>query len=226
MYNETMKKNERTLAAIMAIAAVILMYVVEKVLRPGYLVKSLLKMAVFGGMMILFSILAGHKLKKLLNLEWKLPSRKLILFMAFAYAVIIAGFLLFRNMIDLTQVKANLIEKEHLTRSNFLWVFAYITVCNSFLEESFFRGFITNALGKGLPAYLFSAFLFAIYHISIMSGWFSPLIMVICILGLMGAGLFMQYVCEKNGTLLASWLVHGCANLAINTIGTIMFLSM
>ena len=118
--------------------------------------------------------------------------------------------------------------KEHLTRENFWIVFLYIIVVNSFLEEAFFRGFLFHAFQPfgTLRAYLAGSFLFAVYHIGIVSGWFGPLMMILCILGLMGAGLFLQYIEEKNDTLLASWMVHAFANLAINTVGTIVILSL
>ena len=51
---------------------------------------------------------------------------------------------------------------------------------------------------------------------------FSYIVIVNCIAGLMGAGIFLQLICERENNLLASWIVHGFANLAINTIGVFM----
>ncbi|NMO95148.1 hypothetical protein [Paenibacillus lemnae] len=36
-------------------------------------------------------------------------------------------------------------------------------------------------------------------------------------------GLLFNWLNEKNGNIYASWMVHMCANLAINTIGFMLF---
>ena len=71
---------------------------------------------------------------------------------------------------------------------------------------------------------MFGSLLFSIYHIGIMSSWFNPLIFILALISLMVAGVMLQYVEIRNDNLLASYMVHGCANLAINTIGTLMIL--
>jgi hypothetical protein len=42
-------------------------------------------------------------------------------------------------------------------------------------------------------------------------------------IGLFVGGLIFDKLNEKNGNILSSWLVHMMANLAINTIGLMMF---
>ncbi|MBQ1899980.1 MAG: hypothetical protein II153_03650, partial [Erysipelotrichaceae bacterium] len=59
-------------------------------------------------------------------------------------------------------------------------------------------------------------------HIGIVANWFQPAVFLLCIVGLSLAGLFLEWICERNDTLLASYAVHAFANLAINTIGTFM----
>ena len=67
--------------------------------------------------------------------------------------------------------------KEQLTKENCLFVFAYIALCNSFLEEAFFRGFLTESFRRaGCPkagvvcsALLFAVQILVVYH-------FSPLV--------------------------------------------------
>lgn len=137
--------------------------------------------------------------------------------------------MIFRNGIDLDQIRNNLMNKEHLTRQNCLYIFAYIILVNSFIEEAFFRGFIYHLFetdNRKNVGVIVSAILFALYHIGIVSNWFNPLIFVICIAGLAGCGMILQWVSMKFGTLKASWLIHGCANLAINTIGVIMIFNL
>ena len=44
-------------------------------------------------------------------------------------------------------------------------------------------------------------------------------------LGLFLVGIFLQIIMKREDNLLGSWLVHAFANLAINTIATIMLFS-
>ena len=223
-----MKKQNAEIAVVLGVIIVLAMMAVEQLLKPDYLIKSALKLLLFGGGIFLYAFLSREKISEVLHITGKRPSRKLVVILIGTYVFLMAGFFLLRGELDLPRIKDALTAKEHLTRENFWIVFLYIIVVNSFLEEAFFRGFLYHALRPfgTLPAYLAGSFLFAVYHIGIVSGWFGPLMMILCILGLMGAGLFLQYIEEKNDTLLASWMVHAFANLAINTVGTIVILSL
>ena len=224
-----MYKNKKIIAAVLiAITALIVMTYVEKSLQPGYWIKSLIKVAVFAGSSILYSIRNKENFFELIGLKKKRPSNKLIFCIVFAYAGIIILYLLLRNQIDLNGIKEKLLAKEGLNRNNFIFIFSYIILINSFLEESFFRGFLYQVFrkeGYEKAGAVFSALVFALYHISIMDGWFNPAIMALGIGGLFLTGIFLQLVCRHEGSLIGSWLVHGSANLAINTIATIMILS-
>ena len=161
----------------------------------------------------------------LIHLKKKMPDKKLIFFLLFVYAGIILLFFLLKERIDLSAIRRSLLEKEGLNKDNFLFIFSYIILCNSFLEEAFFRGFLIEVFKKeGLykAGSLYSAILFALYHIGIVASWFQPAVFLLCIVGLSLAGLFLEWICERNDTLLASYAVHAFANLAINTIGTFM----
>ena len=97
----------------------------------------------------------------------------------------------------------------------------YITFGNSLLEELFFRGFAFLALyrsGYKKLAWTFSAIAFALYHVSIMDGWFHPALLVLLTSGLACAGLLFNALDAKSQTIWPGWLVHMGANLAINTI--------
>ena len=213
---------------LMAVLCLLTMAVIERIVQPGYWIKSLIKSFVFGGSMLLYASLYNEDFRELIHLQKKRPSQKLLLFMIFAYLGIIVLYLLLSRYIDLSSIRDSLIRKEHLSKQNFLFIFSYIILVNSFLEESFFRGFLYQAFktqGKEKTGIIFSALIFALYHISIMDGWFHPLILLLGILGLFGAGIFLQLVMKNEDNLLGSWLVHAFANLAINTIATIMLFS-
>ena len=222
-----LKNRECRFAIISGLLSVLVMSLVERLFQPSYAIKSLIKILVMNLPILLHMRLFHEGYLDLIYLKRKKLSKTLLLAMVFAYIGIIFAFFLFQDMIDLSQIRKSLFEKEGLTRDNFLFVFAYIIIVNSFLEESFFRGYLSHVFVKhGLSKFgkIFSALLFSIYHIGIVSGWFDLLIFMIMIIGLSAAGLFLQYVSDKEDTLSGSWMVHACANLAINTIGTIMML--
>ena len=72
-------------------------------------------------------------------------------------------------------------------------------------------------------AYLFSAIMFALYHVAMMIDWFSIGLYFLIIMGLMLGGLIFNYLNEKNETIYVSWITHMFANFAINTVGFILF---
>jgi membrane protease YdiL (CAAX protease family) len=154
------------------------------------------------------------------------PAGKLFLLMGVMFAGVWAGFLLLRGFLDLSLIRERLSQKEGLTKENCLFVFAYIIVVNSFLEEAFFRGFLGHAFPEGCRSRntVFAALCFAVYHIGILDTWVSPVLLVLMTAGLAGVGAVLQIICDRFGSMKASWLVHGCANFAINTIGAAVFL--
>ena len=64
---------------------------------------------------------------------------------------------------------------------------------------------------------------FALYHIAMMTGWFSIWVFAIALLGLFLGGLIFNYLNEKSDNIYTSWFVHMSANFAINTIGFMLF---
>lgn len=113
-----------------------------------------------------------------------------------------------------------------LTMLMIAFVSLYISFVNSMLEEFFFRGFafltLKRLTGRKF-AYIFSASVFAIYHIAMMTGWFGPLVFLIIMAGLFSGGLIFDYLNEKSSSVYPSWIVHMFANFAINTVGFILF---
>ena len=219
-----MMKKTSLISLIIAVVSLAILACIEQFLKPDYLVKSICKLFLLLIPIMIYSKLTDQTIKEITDFKKLKSARILYIGMALAYVGIIIAFLLFRNNIDLNQIRENLMTKEKLTRENCLFVFAYIILVNSLLEESFFRGFLCHlftAEGKEKTGIIFSAVCFALYHIGMVSNWFNPLIFIICIAGLAGCGILLQMVERHFGTLKASWLIHGCANLAINTIGVI-----
>ena len=138
---------------------------------------------------------------------------------------LLGGYVLLSPWLDLSAIPENLAAKEGITRETFPLAAAYITLCNSLLEEFFFRGFAFLTLrraGFKRLAYGFSALAFALYHVSITDGWGSPALIVLMVAGLTAAGLLFNWL-DREGSVLPSWLVHMGANLGTNGVGFILF---
>ncbi|MBN2291649.1 MAG: CPBP family intramembrane metalloprotease, partial [Pirellulales bacterium] len=68
-------------------------------------------------------------------------------------------------------------------------------------------------LGQCLPAAAFSA-----QHLLFISHWLSPGLLVLAGLGLFVFAWILQVLYEKSGTIVAPWVVHILADLAMMTI--------
>lgn len=142
------------------------------------------------------------------------------------FAVIWLAYLSLGGLFDLSAITDKLGENVGVNKENFIYISLYIAVVNSFLEEFFFRGFAFLTLKRYVPrpaAYVFSALCFALYHVSIMDGWFSPWLLLLLIAALFAGGIIFNYLDEKFGNIYVSWFAHGCCNLAINSIGFVLF---
>lgn len=202
-------------AAVIYVAA---MTAVEQVWQPGYLFKSLVKLSLTVLLIGLVCLLTKRKPQEVIFFRPTKPAKTLHFLMAAMFVGVFLGFLLLRGQLDLSLIRERLMAKEGLTKGNCLFVFAYIILVNSFLEEAFFRGFLGHAFPKpwGIVC---GSIAFAVYHIGIMDSWMHPGMLALLTAGLAGVGAVLQLICDRFDSVKASWLVHGCANLAINTIG-------
>lgn len=222
---------ERSKKQITAIIIIVLMgcgvmAVTDAVIQPVYAIKSAVKLVVFLGIPIAYSLMNREiPLRKML-----VPNKKgffhALLLGVIVYAVILGAYFIVRNFYDFSAITGLLSENVGVSRENFLWVALYISFVNSLLEEFFFRGFAFLAFMKFAgkkTAYLFSAVMFAVYHVAIMTGWFSAILFVLAMLGLTVGALIFNYLDDRNGNIYCSWMVHMFANFAINTVGFILF---
>jgi membrane protease YdiL (CAAX protease family) len=142
------------------------------------------------------------------------------------YGLIVGAYLLLGDVFDFSMVTSQLESSMAINKDNFLFVFFYIPLVNALIEEGFFRGFGFLTLNHYWPrwlSYTLSAVVFSLYHVAIMASWFSPLLFLLLIASLVIAGLFFNYINEKTGSILTSYVIHAGANLAINTIGLSLF---
>lgn len=217
-----MKKRSIMLILVVTMICCLVMALVDGVLRPGYAVKSAIKVAMF----MLVPLIASRIDRGVLYLQLLRPKKKGLL-PAIAlgvgiYAVILGGYFLVSPFFDFSKIAGALTTNAGVTKENFLYVSLYISFANSFLEEFFFRGFVFTNLkrlsGRKL-AYIFSATAFSLYHVAMMIGWFSPVLFVLVMVGLAAGGVIFNWLNEKLDTIYCSWLTHMFANFAINTIG-------
>ena len=210
------------LAAVIFLAGMLL---TEQLLAPPYLIKSLIKLLLTVTLIGTGTALSKVSLKESIRFRPMQNAGKLIVIMIAVIPAVLLGFWLLRGFLVPQAIRENLMRKEQLTKENCLFVFAYIALVNSFLEESFFRGFLTEGFRRAeMPkaGRICSALAFAVYHLGIVDSWLSLPMLLVCIAALFGAALFLQAICDHYDSVKASWLVHGCANLAINAVGILL----
>lgn len=217
------EKKAKIICLVLAILILIFAFIEEIYIRPEYLIKCIIKISTFGGVILLYSALTKKKIVDIINLKKPEKIGTLIGGIAFFFVGMIVVFLIFKNQINLSGIKDSLGAKEGFTRENCLYAFAYIIIFNSFLEEAFFRGFLPGLFSKKWPGYIVSAFLFSAYHIGIVGNWFNIPILLIAISGLVLVAHFLQWINAHYKTIVANWLVHASANIVINSIGVLLF---
>lgn len=218
-----MKKQAIGIISIV-ICACLALALADLLWAPGYAIRACTKILILGSGIGLY--LYRSKEVSQMRALFSLSGLRLAVLLALGvFTVVLGAFFLFRSFIDLESIAGNLLATQQVNGENFLWVALYISVVNSFLEELFFRGFAYLTLRRHWDerlAGVFSAAAFALYHVSIIRGWFSWWIYGLCMLGLFIGGLLFNAL-DRRGSLYPSWLVHGAANLAINTVGLVMF---
>lgn len=219
------KKRAALIIAIVTFCCAV-MAVVDGVMQPHYAVKSVVKAALF--LLLPFSYTFFDRD---LSLKSLFTANKKGIGIAFSlcipiYFVILGGYLLLKDVFDFSAVTSSLTDNIGVSKENFPVVALYISFANSLLEEFFFRGFAFLTLRKAISektAYIFSSAAFALYHIAIMTGWFSAGVFAITLTGLFAGGLIFNFLNSKSGNIYTSWFVHMFANFAINTIGFMLF---
>lgn len=220
--------NRRKLWPIVAAALLgcACMALIDGVIRPGYLAKSLIKLALFLGLPLLCAHFDREiDLRRLFRASRRGFAAALGAGIA-VYAVVLLAYFLARNVFDFSALTRNLTAQTGVKRENFLFVALYISFVNSLLEEFFFRGFAFLTLrpktGRGI-AYAFSSLAFALYHLAMMQGWFSVWVALLTLIGLFAGGVIFDWFDERFDSIYLSWLIHMFANFATNTVGFMLF---
>ncbi len=223
-----MKKNTSFWIITIVTVSCFLMGVVDTIIKPEYFMKSSIKVILFALIpFIFYSFNKEINLKNIFVIRGKGIKESVILGIII-YIIILFGYFGFRNIFDFGNITSSLGGSLGVKLENFIFVSLYITLINSFLEEFFFRGFSFLILKKYISkksSYIFSSLAFALYHVTMMVGWFSIYLLLLIIAGLFIGGLIFDYFNDKYENIYSSWIIHLFANLAINTVGFILFLS-
>lgn len=220
-------KVNKVLLITLVILGCLIMAFVDGVLSPNYITKSICKLLIFFLLPYVYysRSYSSISLKSLFKINKDHIIKSLTLGIA-VYILILSSYFTIGNLFNFSSVTKSLENNIGVNSSNFIFVALYISFINSLLEEVFFRGFafitLKNISSKKF-AYIFSSISFSIYHVAMMSTWFDIVLLLLLILSLFIAGIFFNYLDDKNNNIYNSWFVHMFANFAINTIGFILF---
>jgi len=222
-----MSNRKRIISIItIVILSCIILAVIDGIIQPRYLLKSGMKLMLFLVIPFVYALFDKKlKLRELFKIN-KRGIKTAFMLCIPVYVVILTAYLLLKDVFDFSGITKALTNNIGVNGDNFLIVSVYISFINSFVEEFFFRGFAFLSLKRvtsGKAATIFSAAMFALYHIAIMTGWFSVGVFVITIAGLFLGGLIFNYLDARSDNIYTSWFVHMFANFSINTIGFMLF---
>lgn len=200
----------------------------DAIIKPNYIIKSIIKIIFYLLIPTLYFIFNKDELNdfKKLFIPNKKDIPKTIILSLLVYITIVMGYFATKNIIDYSNVTNNLTNNMGININNFIYVTLYIALVNSFLEEFFYRGYAFITLKKHLnkkTSYIFSASIFAIYHIGMILESFVFPDIILVVLGLFIGGCIFNYLNESRNNIYPSWIVHMFTNFAINTIGFILF---
>ncbi|MGP4109190.1 CPBP family intramembrane glutamic endopeptidase [Virgibacillus sp. L01] len=215
--------TEKKLIVLLSSLSIAILFIIEQVLSFEYLYKTMAKVFIF--FLVLFSFHYIAKSKTTYFATRGIDTRRLKISAGLgigAFLILFGAYLVLKEHIDFTQISENLAQK-NITGDTFLFISIYIIVGNSFLEEIFFRGFIFKNLQQKhrLFAYIYSSFLFAIYHTAIFLTWFNIGLFLLALFGLFSVGLVFNWLNENSSNIYNSWLVHIIADSAIIIIALI-----
>lgn len=221
-----MRKNKLEIIILVTVLLV-LIYIVDYYIQPGYLLKSIIKIILFLIVPVIYSI--NRRYIPINNLFRIKSPKELLKSLALGFGIyifIITCYFILKGYIDLDNIKSILDTSLSVNKDNFIYISLYISFINSLLEEVFFRGFIFFNLKKLTSSwitYIISAFAFSIYHVAILLNWLNPILFLVALIGLFIGGLLFNWLNDKNDNIYNSWLVHMFANFAINTVGLMMY---
>ncbi len=202
----------------------VIMAIVETVIEPSYWIKSALKIVVFAGVPL--AVLWAFKIKPPPD-AFSLSKKSILAMLGLGAAVfglIMGAYAITARIFDYTAMVESMTSDQQVDSRSFIFVAAYISLGNSFLEEFLFRlvSFMTlseQSSKKGkTAAYIFSSVMFAVYHVAMIGASFPLPLLILSLAGLAAGGFIFDFIDSKSGKIYPSWVVHMFADIAIMTI--------
>lgn len=220
MESREKRKNLLALVSIVIISCLI-MALVETIIEPTYAIKSMSKILFFFLIPIIF--IKGLKIESLSKVFYldKEDIAKLVILGLSIYVVIMGAYFFTRQVFDYENLVTSLMTDQQVAQDRFIGISLYISLANSFLEEFMFRLIAFILLRKYISktaAHLFSASMFAIYHIGMIGKSFPVHLIILSLIGLFVGGLIFNYVDDKDDSIFNSWIIHMFADFALVTI--------
>lgn len=213
--------RKTSLLLVSAIIICAIMYSMEAIFEATYLVKFFIRIILFVGAPLIF--FWKDMFRWIRSNSWKSS----VWWWIGTIIVMLMIYFLIQDQIDMNQVQDQL-TRIGITKKVYVLSSTYIVFGNSFLEEYFFRGFLTLWLMKyGMKnwhAITLSGTLFSLYHIALFWSWFSTSLNIVLLVGLFFSGIFLSTIAVKTRGYLTSWIIHICADTVIVLIGAQMFL--
>ena len=199
----------------------IVMAIIDIIIEPTYITKSVLKIIFFLFIPLVFIIL---KKEKVFTESFALNKKSILKLTGLGviiYVVILAAFFLTRGIFDYSSLVDSLSADQNVSKNSFVVVALYISFCNSLLEEFLFRFVAFIKLSEYTTkrtAYIFSSCMFALYHIAMIGGSFPIPLLLLALAGLAIGGMIFNFVDDKSRNIYNSWIIHMFADFAIMTI--------
>ncbi len=211
--------NKNKIIIIYSLVVCILLYLVENVFHPTYIIQMIQKIVSFVLIPVIFHRFFSKW--KFWKINKKSFSYWINLWLLWALIISIT-YLLLQNYIDWNAINASL-ESRGVTITTFIFIFSYIMFWNSLVEEYFFRWVVFNSLEQNTPkfAYIYSSILFSLYHITLFWTRFKWAILWLALFWLFMGALFFAWLYKKTKWIWWAWIFHILADLSILVIGYI-----
>lgn len=206
------------------IAGILLVSLVD-LTKADYVLKAVLKVTAFIAIPTVFNFNVMNK-SHLNFLTFKgVALKPSIITGILLYLVILSTYLIVGSFVDFSAITIIMKKTIGANLTLFIFVSVYISLINSFVEEFFFRGFAFINLKKYTShrfAIIFSSLAFALYHITLIYGLFPLPSYLLSLCAITFSGLLFNLFDDRENSIYPSWIIHGFANLAFNTIGVIL----
>ena len=103
------EKHSNILCIVLTIIALVIAFILELYIKPGYLIKCIVKVSTFGGIIVLYSILTKKKLAEIISFHKPEKIGVLLGSIALFFVGIVILFFIFKNNIEWSGIRESLV---------------------------------------------------------------------------------------------------------------------